>query len=52
MQDVFVVYSVDADELQHIRLVIACDRADAIMTHRQNYPANKVIGVFSDNERP
>ena len=52
MQHVFAVYSIDADELQHIRLVIACDRADAIMTHRQNYPGSKVVGVFPENEHP
>ena len=52
MQHVFAVYSIDADELQHIRLVIACDRAEAIMKHREHYPGSKVIGVFPNNERP
>jgi hypothetical protein len=51
MQDLYAVYSTDGDELQHIRLVIAGDTADAISTHRENYPGNKVIGVFPDSQR-
>jgi hypothetical protein len=52
MQDVYAVYSTEGDDLLHIRLVIAGDRADAIATHRENYPDNKVIGVFPNSERP
>ena len=52
MKDLYAVYSTDCDELQHIRLVIAGDRADAIKTHRENYPDNKVIGVFPNSESP
>jgi len=52
MRDVYAVYCTEGDEVLQIRLVIAGDRADAIATHRENYPGNKVIGVFPNSERP
>ncbi len=51
MQDLYVVFSMDGDEFEHTRLVIAGDRADAITTHRENFPECKVTGVFPNGKR-